>query len=207
MNIYKHTAVSIAVSALILIILKKAQMSLACLLAGILIDVDHIFDYYMNHELGDKLQYLKRPREFLKFLSSRHPKQKPDYKLYKVLHSVELLILVSLLCILGLRGDVILGIIVGVTIHLLMDLLQLGHISAISIIYRAMNGFPRGIDVMKQRLSRFGRDVSRCQVCGVRTETILHKQNYWYTGFTNNRLDKMMILCQDCYDWIENEKD
>ena len=207
MNVYKHTAVSLAVSALLLITLKKIQMSIACFLTGILLDIDHIFDYYVNHELVDKLEYLRHPRKLLKFLSTYYSESKPSDKVYKPLHSVELLIPVSLLYTFGVWNEMATGMLIGFVIHLMMDVLPLGHMGVVSMIYKINRGFPRGVDIVKQRLSRIGRDMGKCQSCGARGETILHKHHYWYVGFTRRGLSKVMILCPDCHDRMHDEKD
>jgi hypothetical protein len=207
MDIYKHTAVSFAVSALLLITLKKIQISIACFLTGILIDIDHIFDYYANRELMDKFKYLRHPRELFRFLLTYYNRSKPSDKVYKPLHSVELLIPISLLYAFGIWNEVATGMLIGFVIHLVMDTMPLGHIGAVSMIYKVSRGFPRGADIVKQRLSRIGRDVNICQFCGVHGETVLYKRQHWYTGFAKRGLDKIMILCPDCHDGIDNGKD
>lgn len=206
MDIYKHAAVSFTVSALLLIIFKKVQMSIACLLTGILIDLDHLFDYFVNRELRDKLGYLRHPRKLLKFLLIYYNKTKPAYKVYKPLHSVELLFPIALLYTFGVWSEIATGMLIGFVLHLIMDVLPLGHIGSISMIYKVNRGFPRGADIVKRRLSRIGRDVNECQFCGARGETLLHKHRGWYAGFTRRGLSKMMILCPDCHNRMHDEK-
>jgi len=207
MNVYKHTAVSFALSALLLITIKKVQMSAACFLTGILIDVDHIFDYHINHELRKRLRYLRHPLRLLRLLWKDRIKSDQTYKLVKALHSLELLVPALILYAFGVWNDIATGMLIGFVVHLVTDILPLGHIGPISIIYKAKNGFPRGVDMMKLRLSGIGKDVDKCQVCGVRGETIAHKHKFWYTGFTKRRLKRVMILCSDCYDRIECGED
>lgn len=207
MNVYRHTAVSFAAGALLFIILRKLQMSVACFLSGVFIDLDHIFDYYMNHELRSKLGYLLAPRKLFKFLSSEYSKTESYYKVYKPLHSVELLILAPLLYVFGLWNNIATGVLVGFLIHIVMDILPLGHIGTVSMIYKISKGFPRGVDIVRQRLSRAGRDVDKCQLCGAHGETILHKRGCWYAGFTRRGLSKFMVLCSNCHDRMHNEED
>ncbi len=204
MNIYKHTAVSFAVSALLQIVFNKIQMSIACFLTGILVDFDHILDYYINRELREKLRYLYQPRELLKFLSNGYYESKPADKVYKPLHSIELLIPASLLYISGMWNDIATGMLIGFIIHLIMDALPLGHIGAVSMIYKINNGFPRGGDIMKKRLSKIGKDVNKCESCGACGETILHKRHSWYPALTKKGLSKTMVLCKKCHDRIHN---
>lgn len=203
MNVYKHAAASLALSAFLLITFKNLQMSVACLLTGILIDVDHIFDYYVNHELINRFRYLHHPLRLFRLLWTNSIKPDSTYRLVKALHSLELLIPALLLYAFGVWNDIATGILIGFVVHLIMDILTLGHIGPISIIYKMKNGFPRGVDMMKLRLSRIGIDVDKCQVCGIRGETISHKRKFWYAGFTKRRLNRIMILCLDCYDRIK----
>jgi hypothetical protein len=207
MNVYKHTAVSFALSALLFITLKKVQMAVACFLTGILIDVDHIFDYYINHELRNKIRYLRHPLRLLGLLWEDRIKPERAYKLIKALHSLELLIPALILYAFGIWNDIATGILIGFVTHLIMDVLSLGHIGPISIIYKVKKRFPRGVDIMKMRLSGIGRDVDKCQVCGIRGDTIAHKHKFWYAGFTKRRLKRVMILCRDCYNRIECGED
>jgi len=207
MNVYRHTAVSFAAGALLFIILKKFQMSIACFLSFIFMDLYHIFDYYMNHELRSKLGYLIAPRKLFKFLSDEYSKTESYRKVYKPLHSIELLIFVPFLSIFRVWNDIATGVLVGFLVHTVMDILPLGHIGVTSMIYKINKGFPRGADIVRQRLSRIGRDLDRCQLCGAKGETILHKRRYWYAGFTRRGLSKFMVLCSNCHDRIHDEED
>ncbi|MFC1713287.1 hypothetical protein ACFL6S_06460 [Candidatus Poribacteria bacterium] len=207
MNIYKHTVVSFTVSTLLFLIFKKVQMSIACLLAGVLIDLDHVVDYYINHELRDRLAYLRHPRKLRKALSDDYSKYRPNYMLCKFLHSVELLIAVPILYILGIWNSIATGILVGFMTHMIADGLPMGHFGILSLIYKMKNGFPTAVDILKQRLSRVGRDVNKCQSCGVRGETVTYKRRSSYAGFARKDLSKVMILCPDCYDRIRDKKD
>ena len=206
MNVYKHTAASLALSALLLVIFRKLQMSVACFLTGILIDVDHIFDYIINHELKNRLRYLLHPLRLLKLLWTNHIEHGPGYKLYKAFHSLELLLPALLLYAFGIWNDIATGMLIGFSLHLIMDILPLGHIGPISMIYKVKKGFPGGADIMKWRLTKAGRNVDKCQICGACGKTPHYKYDFWYIGFTRRRLDRVMILCSDCYDQMNDEK-
>jgi len=207
MDIYKHTAVSFAVSTLLLITLKKVQISVSCFLTGILMDLDHVFDYYMNHELRERLGCLCQPRRIPKFLSSGYNKHKSNYRVYKLLHSLELLVPVLLLYIFRVWNEIATGMFIGFAIHLIMDILPLGCIGSVFMVYKVNRGFPEGTDILKQRLSKAGRDLGKCQLCGTSGKTILHKRRSWYAGFTKRGLSKIMILCPECHDRIHDEED
>ena len=206
MNVYKHTAVSLTASALILVIAKNAQMSIACFLTGVLIDVDHVFDYCVNRALPDLLVYLHRPGKLTKFLSHEYLKFKPYSRVYKPLHSIELLIPASLLYTFGIWNNIATGALIGFVAHIIMDSIPLGHIGVISIIYKIKRKFPTGSEILKYRLSKIGKDVSKCQSCGAYGETIAHRTRRGHIGFTKRGLSKVMILCPDCHDRIHSEE-
>ena len=207
MNVYTHTTVSFAVSAILMVLFRKAQMSVACFLTGVLIDLDHIPDYYMNHDLMDRLRLLRRPRELPGFLANGYTDHKPDYKSYKPLHSVELLAVVPLLYMFGVWNAIATGIVIGFMVHLALDALPLGYFGQLSLIYKAKNGFPTGDSILKKRLSRIGRDIDRCQLCGAYGDVVTHNDHFFYTGFTKKGLNKIMLLCPDCHDDVHGRKD
>ena len=180
-------------------------MSVACLLAGVLTDIDHVFDYSLNSELRSRFRYLLHPREFLDFLSREHAKHEPTCSIYKPLHSIELLVPALFLYVFGVWNAVATGIFIGFMIHLIMDILPVGHIGAMSMIYKMSKGFPDGASIVKQRLSRTGRDVDKCQLCGALGETVLHRGRRWYVGFTERGLGKAVVLCEDCRDRKRSE--
>ena len=170
-------------------------------------DADHIVDYYLNHELGQKIGYLIHPKKLRRFLSKGYLKRKPGYRVYKPLHSFELLVPAFILYAFGIWNDIATGVLIGFLLHLTMDTLPLGHLGAMSIIYRASKGFPPGAAILKQRLRRMGRDTSTCQLCGAKGNTKLYKHNWYYAGFTRKRLMKIEILCPQCYDRVTGEMD
>jgi hypothetical protein len=205
MNIYRHAAVSFAVSAMLMVAFRRVQMSIACFVTGTLIDLDHVLDYYMGHELMEKFRYLSHPRRLLRFLAVDYGKHNPAYKPYKLLHSLELLILVPVFHAVGAWNALATGAVIGFMIHVSMDALPFGHIGLISLVYRIKNGFPQGGEVLKQRLSRAGRAIDRCQICGARGETVVHRDCLWYIGFTKRGLDKLTVMCSDCHDRMHDE--
>lgn len=186
-------------------------MSIACFFAGILIDIDHIFDYIMNNELGDKLRYLRHPSGIPKFLSSGYNNYRRTYASYKIFHCVELLIIVPFLYAFGIWNSIATGILIGFLIHLSMDALAIIHPGQISLIYKWKIGFPTGGEIVKRRLAKRGMDINKCQLCGVSGETTIYRERTWYSGSTVGNLDKMMVLCLDCqkkvHDKTEEQSD
>lgn len=205
MDTYKHSAVSLTLSLILLVVFKKFQLSISCFLAGIFIDLDHLFDYTINHELREKITYLIHPKKLARFLSNYYEYGQSVDKLYKPFHSIEFILFVPILYILGLWGPIAIGITTGFLLHLIMDFIPLGHIGSISLIYKIANGFPKGSEIIKKSLIKHGIDVSRCQICGVKCETIIHKsRKTWYIGFTKKALSKIKILCEECHDKVHN---
>ena len=202
----KHITVSLATSALILIISRKATISITCLLSGVMVDLDHALDYYLNYRSktipGKTRQLRELPGFFLRVYLQREPRP----RVYKILHSVEFLLLFPIFYFLGIWGEALTGILIGFMLHLVMDFIGFGHIGAVSLIYKIKMDFPCGSSIVKQRLSRIGRDIDRCQLCGVRCETALRIPHSWHIGFTRRGLGKIEVLCSKCCD-RENKKD
>ena len=105
-----HIAVSIIISSLIYFLFRSIAMAFASLLAGTLIDLDHIIDYIYTH--GYKTISYRNLIE-----ASRNYTYK---KLFLFLHSYELLLLILLIYLLS-RKIIWLGIFIGLAQHLLLD--------------------------------------------------------------------------------------
>lgn len=198
MNIYKHAAVSTVISLIMLVYFRKVLMSASCFLSGILIDLDHIFDYYMN----SKPSHLAKP-------SRRSPEScktdVPSRKVYKPLHGVELLSLVLFLYVFT-QSEVVLGIFIGFAAHLLMDFLALGHPVAVSLVFKINQDFPCGVNILRRKLWKLGRDLDRCQRCGRGGEMALHKSGRSYIGPAWGGLSKIEILCSKCRDEVKRHE-
>lgn len=205
MNIYKHTAVTSTASALLLIIFKNLQIAISCFITGIFIDLDHIIDYLLNRGLPDILKYLRHPRKFTNFISYGHLKFNPFCKVYKPLHSIELLIPAIILYLLGFWNDIATGAVIGFLIHLVMDTVVIGHIGAVSLIYKILHRFPKGSDIIKKRLIKIGKDPNCCQLCGYEGDTIIYRSKGKCIGFSRKKLNEMMILCSKCYEQVNEE--
>ncbi len=193
MKIHKHAAVSTVISALVLVSFGRAEMSVASFLAGILTDLDHIFDYYMNHEIRCLSRLLRR----LPYLCEDGMS---PCKVYKPLHSIELLIAVLLPYTFITWNGVAAGILIGFSAHLIMDFLQLGHIGAISMIYKIAKGFPCGEDIVKQKLLRLGKDPKLCQRCGAYGETVISRPRPSHVGPAWGDMSRITVLCPICRD-------
>ena len=206
MNIYTHTSVSFAVSAILMIIFREIQLSVACFLTGVLVDLDHIFDYYMNHKLTAMLRLLYHPREFSRFLMAGHVQHEPAYRSYKPLHSIELLIVAPILYASGVWNAIGTGIVIGFVTHMVLDVLPLGYLGHASLIWKIKNGFPTGSMIFRNRLSRIRKDMDVCQLCNAHGDTLIHRERPPYIIFTKKSLNKIMLLCPDCFDRIHGKK-
>jgi hypothetical protein len=118
---------------------------------------------------------------------------------------VELLIPVPFLYIFGIWNDIATGMLIGFVLHLAMDFCVLGHPGSISLIYKAANGFPRGSDIVKRRLSKYGRNPDKCERCGALGDMIFHVNKHSFMGFRWKDLSKIDILCHECDDYMHRD--
>lgn len=133
MQVRKHVVSSIVISALLWWFSRSIAAAVACFLAGVLVDLDHLFDFIFNHR-----GRLRFRRLFLIF----------EYQILEnifiFLHSWEFA-----LCWLGLllavpvsREPVVLGLFIGFVTHLGLDNLFNRHSRwAYFLLYRLRHGF------------------------------------------------------------------
>jgi len=198
MTFNKHAAVSITAGAILLLIYKDIRVSISCLAIGVLLDLDHVLDYYANGELREISGYLFHPRKLVNLLKNGY-ERKSAQKVYKLLHSIELAIPALILYLFGIWNQIVTGLFAGFILHIAMDFLPIGHIAAISMISKARRGFPTGGELLKQRLSKINIDIDKCQSCDAGGMMFIHKPHP-YAGFTKKGLSKLKILCSDCHE-------
>ena len=138
MDVRRHVAVSAVVSILMLIILKRIQVSVACFLTGILTDLDHVFDLYVNSRRNGESHHFRR---FWNSSRDAYRNGRPFRNVYKFFHGVELLIPVPFLYIFGVWNDIATGMLIGFALHLAMDFYVLGHPGSISLIFLTAHCF------------------------------------------------------------------
>ncbi|MDD5135784.1 MAG: hypothetical protein PHX20_04960 [Candidatus Omnitrophica bacterium] len=129
-----HVVASGIISALFLAYFRSVGYAAICFLSGVLIDGDHIIDYYLNR--GLTLNILK----IYKCCLTNSLK-----KIYVILHSYELvLFLWAAIYIFGL-SKFWQAIAVGMTQHILLDQIA-NPVTAFAyfFVYRAANGFDAG---------------------------------------------------------------
>ena len=111
MSPVKHVMASGVTSALFFAATRSVGGSIACFLSGILIDIDHVFDFYIER---------KRVCKSLKELYDFCLLDKTG-KLYLIFHAYEWVGLLWLAVILSKFHPVWLGIAVGISVHMLFD--------------------------------------------------------------------------------------
>jgi hypothetical protein len=104
-----HIIVSLPIAAGVYLWAGSWPAAAACFLAGVLIDVDHLFDFAMNHDL-------RRIRHFFRIMYASNLK-----RVYVLLHSYELIALLWLAVLTGWGGACAIGLAVGLTQHLIFD--------------------------------------------------------------------------------------
>ncbi|MEW6557556.1 MAG: hypothetical protein AB1349_09410 [Elusimicrobiota bacterium] len=127
----RHIAISLSISVVWYLIFNSLKLSLALLLAGVLIDIDHLVEYF--REVGFKTD-IKR---FFYCCENYAFK-----KNILILHSWELFVVFSLVVFFMYPDLIIYGIYIGYSVHLVFD--QLSNLSkplTYSLIYRWKNDF------------------------------------------------------------------
>ncbi len=110
--------------------------TIACFLSGILIDLDHLLDYVIN-----KKKMCWSVKKLENFCA-----QKEDGKIYFFLHSYELVAFLWLIVFCFKLNAIWLGIVFGMSIHLLIDQLA-NPIYPLTyfLFYRFKLGFPKSL--------------------------------------------------------------
>jgi len=108
-----HVCASAAAGGAAYALTGSPAMAVSCLLSGVLLDVDHLLDFWLLAE---------EPFTFKGFFSWCHEQRWK--KIYLVLHSYELYLLLLLAARL-FPGRALAGVLLGAGLHLLMD--QVGN--------------------------------------------------------------------------------
>lgn len=113
MNVKYHFVVAVIMSIMIFFLFKDLTISIFFFLSSFFIDVDHILDYWIHRKMF-KLSF----KDFMKMCK--------EYKVIKVVilfHSYELIV-IFLLILLFWYNKLFVGIIIGMTTHILIDVLS-----------------------------------------------------------------------------------
>lgn len=122
MKLKSHITVSIIFSAFLFAISKSWIIFTSSFIGGVLIDIDHILDYSREHGIDLRIK---------QFYERFHRKEVT--RVWIILHSWELLLLMSICAFLMGWNPWIVGTIIGLTQHIILDQifnkLNNGHIS------------------------------------------------------------------------------
>lgn len=127
-----HAVVSAGAAAVTAIALRSWSAGAACFLAGVLVDLDHYVDFWMNHGL------VLSPRRFFEFC---YYGDSPTF--VDLLHGYEYIPPLLWLCTVPGMRDVGIGLTVGYSLHLLCDQLFNRHLHRWTyfLAYRAFHRF------------------------------------------------------------------
>jgi hypothetical protein len=128
-----HIAISSVVSVFVYYFFKSFPAAFASFLTGTLIDFDHFFDYYANHHFTLSLRKVYEASEATNFK-----------KLYLLLHSYELVVILWLAITILSLGPIWKGVAIGLTQHMIVD--QFTNpmtFKGYFLIYRIAKGFKK----------------------------------------------------------------
>ena len=110
MKIEHHITLSTAISGVLFLIFKSWELSISSLIAGILIDIDHAFDYFL--ERGLRLHW----KEFLSYFYNEKHK-----KIILFLHGWEWLFCLGSAAVLTKFNPWVTGVFIGYGHHMVFD--------------------------------------------------------------------------------------
>ena len=106
----QHIAVSIVVSALVWAFYRDTTAAIACFLAGVFIDLDHLIDYTVNFGLRFRVKHFLKAFKYEAFEN-----------IFLFLHSWEFIVIYFALLWLIDWKPVAVGAGIGMLVHLLLD--------------------------------------------------------------------------------------
>ena len=112
MSPVKHAAASGIVGAILAYLSQSIAGGMACFLSGIFIDIDHAYDFWCGKRKFF-FTYDEMDDFFTKFPEAA--------RIYVILHSFELVVLLWGIWLLDLSNMILLGVNLGVTLHIAMD--------------------------------------------------------------------------------------
>ena len=147
MMLGKHVIASGLTSAFFLFLTKSWGGAIACFVSGILIDLDHLLDYcIIKKRMCWSLDTLKA------FCTDK------TGKIYLVLHSYELMIILWAAMIYLKATGIWLGLLYGMSVHILLDQLTNPiYPLAYFWFYRLKLGFPKVVFFNDEPLGGFGK--------------------------------------------------
>ena len=131
MKIKSHVLVSIIFSTLLFMVFKSWKIAVSAFLSGVLIDCDHIFDYFWEF----------RKRLIIKDFFDVYHNEKMLFFMV-IFHSWELLVLLSIGAFSMSWNPWIVGVTIGFTQHIILDqIFNKTNRQTYFFIWRLKNGF------------------------------------------------------------------
>ena len=131
MKLQHHIASSTLVAGIVYLFFKSWNMALMCLLSGVLIDIDHVYDHIREFGLPFKVQH------FFCALYNNELRQRT-----LVFHSWEVMFLLGIVAWLTSWNPWITGVLIGFGHHLVLDTLYYRErLLAFSFLWRLKNNF------------------------------------------------------------------
>lgn len=207
MKVTNHVKLSLILSLPAAYLAGPLTGIVGCFIGGVLIDSDHIMDYYLNYRIpfnregffsGKMIKSLLFDSPLTVGRRLRPIKRNPDgpARSYLLFHSIELWAVIFAF----IDNPFLLALVIGGIGHLVSDYMTWKRPwYAFSLIYRISTGFD--LDEMqkyKDRLKAAGVDTNLCKDCGVRGKYELH---YEPIGKDHGKgIENFMILCPECHD-------
>ncbi|MDP8217468.1 MAG: hypothetical protein P9M03_01955 [Candidatus Theseobacter exili] len=140
MQSINHFSISFIISGFLFWFTNSFIACIAALAAGVLVDIDHLFPDYIFH-----LQKKRESFSLNHFFTTCE--KNLLYKCYLILHAYEWIVLIWVVFAINSKNLLILGIAVGLTQHLFLDVITNPvELRGYSIIYRALTHFdPKSI--------------------------------------------------------------
>lgn len=131
MKVSRHIAVSAAIGAVLYVATRSAGAAAACLACGVLIDLDHFYDYLVNYGRGIRLNHF--------LLSFQHDIFR---RIFVFFHAWEWVAVIGLIAWRSGWSPVWLGVFTGVFNHMFFDQVVNRHNpAAYFLTYRVLHKF------------------------------------------------------------------
>jgi hypothetical protein len=209
MKVTNHVKLSLSLSLPAAYLTDPFTGIVGCLIGGVLIDGDHVMDYYLNYRIpfnregffsGKMVKSLLFDSPLIVGRRLRSIKRDIDkpVRSFLLLHNIELW---AFILIFAGKNPFWLSVAIGGIGHLIGDYLTWKRPwYAFSFIYRLFIDFALDeIQKYKDRLKSIGVDVAICKDCGVHG---VHEVHYepMNEDYRNGPIENFMILCPECHD-------
>jgi hypothetical protein len=139
-----HVAVSTLISGILHMVFKSWALTIASLFSGILVDLDHVIDYVINHSF-----HLDIKKFFHSFYGGKYK------KLTLIFHGWEWLLVLLWASWASEWNHWIIGFMIGIAQHLIIDrLYNISTFLSYSLLWRWKNKFDTNVILLKNRNSK-----------------------------------------------------